>query len=176
MSNNLDKKIMLKSFKRIAEIAKEKNIRFEILIFGGAAMVLSLESRNTTQDIDVKVTGDKNELFSISLDVGEEFGFDPGWLNYAVTMFASKHKEEASILFSSDNFTVMVASPRYILAMKVLALRVNYSHDIEDIKFLIKYLTISNMNDLLKIVNEFYPNKIISVEKLNILKLLFCEN
>jgi hypothetical protein len=47
--------------------------------------------------------------------------------------------------------------------MKVLALRAE-SFDAQDVKFLIKDLDLKNSDEVLKIVNDYYPNKEIKPE------------
>ena len=84
-----------------------------------------------------------------------------GWLSFAVKMFVIEH--EKNILLDLSNLKVYTPTADYLLAMKVLALRAE-SFDADDVKFLINDLDLKNLDEVLKIVNDYYPNKTIKPE------------
>ena len=58
-----------------------------------------------------------------------------------------------------------MASPQYMLAMKLLALR-TFSDDVQDIVGLARRLHRTSAEDLVQLVRRYYPDEEISSEKL----------
>jgi len=58
------------------------------------------------------------------------------------------------------HLVVMVADPEYILAMKSLAARIDAT-DGTNIEFLIKELQITTVEEVFKIIDKYYPHRII---------------
>lgn len=54
----------------------------------------------------------------------------------------------------------MVAEREYMLAMKSLSARIDGT-DSQDIKFLIKELKISTVDEVFKVIEKYYPRRII---------------
>lgn len=84
-----------------------------------------------------------------------------GWLNFAVKIFVVEHKK--NVLLDLSNLKVYVPTADYLLAMKVLALRAE-SFDANDVEFLIKHLNLKKIEDVLRIVENYYPKKEIKIE------------
>jgi len=149
--------------KYLSEISIElaaKDVIGEICIYGGAAMCLAFKARPATKDVDaifepVKVI--RGSIYRIA----EKYGLNQDWLNLAVKIFVVDH--EKAVLFDFPNLKVFVPTADYLLAMKVLALRAE-SLDAADVEFLIKYLGLENIEDVLSIVSDYYPKKEIKPE------------
>jgi hypothetical protein len=60
---------------------------------------------------------------------------------------------------------VFVAAPQYLLAMKILSLRL-YAHDIQDILQLARLLRCTTVEGLLQLVKHYYPDEPVPPEKL----------
>ena len=57
-----------------------------------------------------------------------------------------------------SNLSVMTASPEYLLAMKCLSMRLGAEfHDEADIRYLLRYLNITEPNAALDTVARYYP-------------------
>lgn len=141
------------------ELAAKETIG-EICIYGGAAMCLAFKARPATKDVyaifePVKV------IRGAIRKIAEKYDLNEGWLNLAVQMFVVEH--EKKILFDFPNLKVFTPTADYLLAMKVLALRAE-SFDADDVEFLIKDLKLKNPEEVLKIVDDYYPNKEIKPE------------
>lgn len=146
-----------------------KGVIGEICIYGGAAMCLAFKARPATKDIDAifePVKAIRGAIFRIA----EKYGLNQDWLNFAVRMFVVRHEKE--ILFDFSNLKVFVPSADYLLAMKVLALRAE-SFDTEDAEFLIRHLDLQTTEDVLKIIADYYPNKVIKTETIFQLEEIF---
>jgi hypothetical protein len=104
---------------------------------------------------------------------GDEYGWPADWLNDAVKGFLSPRDrdDEARSLFrtypseTEPGLRVFVAAPRYLFAMKCLAMRiggVDATQDRADIEALARHLGIKNVDDAIQLVCEYYPHSRIS--------------
>lgn len=175
----MERDICQKALESLNSEAKKRGIKLEIALYGGAAMLLRFDESERTQDLDAAPKNiSKQELFSMSLDAGEFLGLEPGWINSAVSIFASSSEKESDFdcLDIGDNLTVHLASPEYLLAMKILAMRTGQdSHDVRDINILIDHLRLQNAEEALEIARSFYPEDKIGPESIEGIKAIFSE-
>ena len=101
--------------------------------------------------------------------VGERHNLDIGWLNFVVKMFVIEHQKK--VLFDFPNLKVFVPDGDYMLAMKVLSARPD-SSDLEDIEFLLDHLQMRNLEDIVDVVQNYYPRKEIKGETIFLLEAL----
>lgn len=137
-----------------------QNVKGEICLYGGAVMCLVYKARPATKDVDAifePVKYIRNAIRKIS----ERHNLPIDWINYAVKMFVVEHERE--IFLDLQSLKVYVPSPEYLLAMKVLSSRAE-SFDLDDIKFLVDKLKLQTVEDVLSIVENYYPNKNIKPE------------
>ena len=145
----------------------------EIAVYGGAALVLTLEGRVATQDLDAVVQNDAAWLRNVVAGVAHERGWREDWLNDGVKGFLSGHDAEphAKRLFRSfpseqqPGLRVFVAQPAYLFAMKCLAMRiggVDVTQDRSDITMLARVLNITDAEQALALVARYYPAQRIS--------------
>lgn len=158
-----------KYFSEISDELAEKNVIGEICIYGGAAMCLAFKARPSTKDVDAVFEPVKTIRGAIN-NISDKYGLNEGWLNFAVKIFVVEHKKD--ILFDFPNLKVYSPTADYLLAMKILALRAE-SFDTDDVKFLIKHLGLNSNEEILKIVAEYYPQKIIKPETVFQLEEIF---
>lgn len=134
------------------EIGKE-NLKGEILVFGGAAMVLAFNARPSTKDVDA-IFQPKKRIYELSKKIAREYDLPEGWLNDSVKGFIAND----SFGHKYDHLSVYMPEPEYLLAMKSISMRIGVeSSDISDIKFLINYLRLRQLEDILDIVKKYYP-------------------
>ena len=59
-----------------------------------------------------------------------------------------------------SNLRVLTASPEYLLAMKCLAMRLGEGfHDEDDVRFLLRYLNLTDYREALEVVARYYPRE-----------------
>jgi len=101
-------------------------------------------------------------------EVGIELGLPPNWLNEQGTVYLSRHGDFSLFrTYPSEGqfgLRVLVASPRYALAMKVLSLR-GYGHDAKDVKQLARELGYTTAEDILQLARRYYPDEQIPPER-----------
>ncbi len=137
-----------------------QNVKGEICLYGGAVMCLVYKARPATKDVDAIFEPVKYIRAAIR-KISERHNLPVDWLNFAVKMFVVEHEKE--LFLDLPNLKVFVPAPEYLLAMKVLAARAE-SFDLEDIKFLVEKLKLQTVEDLLKLVENYYPHKNIKPE------------
>ena len=79
-----------------------------------------------------------------------------GWFNDAVKGFVSANND--MILFDRlSNLDTYVARPEYLFAMKAVSCRMDNEYELNDIKFLIKHIGITSVDQALAIISNYFP-------------------
>jgi len=144
----------------------------EIAVYGGSALLLTLNRQISTRDVDAVFERDKGFVRKLVADMAAEFGWDENWLNDGVKGWLSTldMAPQSKALFKTypseeqPGLRVFVAKPEYLFAMKCRAMRVggvDSSSDIDDIKLLARAIGIKNSKDALALVEKFYPHNVI---------------
>lgn len=120
--------------------ANRANPDAEIIIVGGASMIMNYNFRETTTDIDsiIRAASSMKEIIN---KIGDENGLETGWLNddFKRTNSYSHKLIECSKFYKKfcGCLSVRTVSEEYLLAMKVKSARI-YKHDLSDIIGIIK--------------------------------------
>lgn len=153
---------------RLGSLLRQRRVAGEIAVFGGAAIVLGFEFRDATQDIDAMIIQGHGQVMRAQQEVGAELGLPPNWLNEQATSYLSAHNDfDLFKTYPSEGqfgLRVLMAIPQYLLAMKLLALRLY--HDVQDIVQLARRLNRTTVEDLLDALKHYYPDEQVSPEKL----------
>ena len=131
----------------------------ELYLVGGAVMCLVYDAREATRDIDAyfKPT---TLVRQAAVRVAARAGVHDTWLNDAVKGFLSPRGTFDPYL-ELPHLRVYVAEPHYLLAMKCAAMRLGGEefHDLEDVRYLLRYLDISTVDEALDIVTRYFDEK-----------------
>jgi hypothetical protein len=138
-----------------AELTRE-GVRAQIFIVGGAAMALAYSTRRVTKDIDA-VFEPKQTVYAAAAKVAEELDLPEGWLNDAVKGFMPGPDDAPRPVPAIQGIEVTMASPRYLLAMKLMAMR--FGEDDEDIEILLRECDIQSAGEALEVLKQVYPAK-----------------
>ena len=141
---------------RLNEELEKEGCIGEIGIVGGAAMCLVYNARKMTRDIDA-VFEPTNIIRRLAEKIAEEESLPKDWLNDSVKGFLQSRFERKEIL-SLPYLKVWSPNAEYLLAMKCLSARWD-SYDREDVIFLIKRLGYRRPNDVLRMIESYYPQK-----------------
>ncbi|HIJ82633.1 MAG TPA: hypothetical protein HPQ00_00325 [Magnetococcales bacterium] len=142
------------ALKSLNLILMEKEIKGEILIFGGAAMILAFDARPATKDVDA-IFKPKTAMIDAIKRIAEELHLPEDWLNDAVKGFTSS-RGDTRLLFGLPNLAIYVPTTEYLLAMKALSARVD-SADKDDFIFLVEKLGLKSVASVFCIVEKYYP-------------------
>jgi hypothetical protein len=141
---------------RLSDALSRRNVVGEIVIFGGAAMVLAHKARVSTKDVDA-VFEPKSTVYDSAAEVTRDHGAPDGWLNDAVKGFLSGRTETRPLL-DLPALKVFVAAPEYLLAMKCMSMRIGKDEtDVQDVRFLMRHLDLNDADAVLSLVEKYYP-------------------
>ncbi len=130
-------------------------IHGQVFIVGGAAMALAYSTRRVTKDIDA-VFEPKSAIYEAAERVAEGLGLPENWLNDGVKAFLPGSDTDARPLPEVQGIEVTTASPRYLLAMKLLAMR--FGEDDDDIIVLLRQTGITRADEALELLARMYPH------------------
>jgi hypothetical protein len=154
-----------------AELAAGE-IQGEVYLVGGAVMCLALGARAATRDIDAYFRPTRL-VREAAARVARSAGVPDTWLNDAVKSFLSPRGEFDPWL-ELPHLRVYTARPEYLLAMKCASMRLGAEfHDLDDIRFLLRYLNLESVEQALDIVTRYFePGQRPSKTRLSLEELL----
>ncbi len=119
----MDREQILETLRALGVLLAERGLRGEMYVVGGAAIALAYDERRSTRDIDA-VFEPKMEIYAAAAELADRLGLPPGWLNDAVKGFLGGTDPNASPVLDVPGLRCLAASPRVLLALKMLAHRV----------------------------------------------------
>lgn len=132
----------------------------EICLDGGGTMVLAFNARLSTRDLDA-VFQPAELIRKAAVELGEELQLPPHWLNDGVKGWLSPNGElTADDLPQFEHLKLTRPKKPYLLAMKCLAARaggLETQGDKADIVYLVKALRLRTAEEVLEIVERYYP-------------------
>ena len=127
--------------KELKKKLKNKNFSYELIIVGGASILLNYSFRMSTIDIDCLDVNDAlmNEIIN---EITNKYQLPNGWINTDFTKtnsYTPKLIQYSSFYKSYSNGALVVRTIKdeYLIAMKMVAAR-KYKHDYSDIYGIIK--------------------------------------
>jgi len=131
-------------------------VRGELYLVGGAVMCLVHEARPATRDLDGFFRPSK-QLRVAAAKVAAKHDLPESWLNDAVKGFFSD-SGTFNVYTELSHLTVYAAGPEYLLAMKCLSARIGEEfHDLDDIRYLLRYLNLTSAVAAKKVIERYYP-------------------
>ncbi len=155
--NLLGREEILGLFEDLSRELGSRGTRAELFLVGGAAMALAYDARRSTRDIDA-IFEPKEVVYAAAAAVASRHDLPEDWLNDAVKGFLPGADPQARPVFESQALRVDVASPQYLLAMKLLAAR---EQDIDDITALYRVCGFTSAAEGLDLVEAAYPGRAI---------------
>jgi hypothetical protein len=146
---------MLRLFELLNTELGTAEIQGEVYLVGGAVMCLALDARPSTRDVDAWIQPAR-QVRKAAARVAVSAGVPTTWLNDAVKGWLSSRGTFNPFLERS-HLKVFVAEPRYLLAMKCIAMRLGEEfHDLDDVRYLLRYLNITSVDEALAIVTQYF--------------------
>lgn len=147
---------ILNALQALGEELSSKGVRGQIFIVGGAAMALAYSTRRVTKDIDA-VFEPKSLIYEAAAKVAENLGLPEDWLNDAAKGFMPGEDENPRPVPDISGIEITTASPQYLLAMKLMAMR--FGEDDEDIEVLIDRCGLRSTQEVLDLLERLYPSR-----------------
>jgi hypothetical protein len=139
-----------------AELAAQ-DVQGELYVVGGAVMCLALDARDSTRDVDALFRPTRI-IREASVRIASKARVPKTWLNDAVKGYLGPRGDFESFL-DLPHLKVFVARPEYLLAMKCAAMRIGEEfHDLDDVRYLLRYLDITAVDDALAIVRRYFDD------------------
>lgn len=126
-------------------------------LVGGAAIALAYDARRSTRDIDA-VFEPKMAVYEAAAEVAPRLGLPISWLNDAVKGFLAGDDPAASPVLDVPGLRCLAASPRMLLALKVLAHRVGEDED--DVRLLAEQLELRTADEVLAMAAEVFGDRL----------------
>lgn len=156
MSDTFSRQDIIRLFHLLNDELLAENISGELYVVGGAVMSLVYDERASTRDVDAYFLPTM-KIRRAALRVALNAGVNDDWLNDGVKGFLSEKGKFDSFLELS-NLKILCAQADYLLAMKCLAMRIGAEfHDIDDIRYLLRYLNISSLEKAHETIGQYYP-------------------
>lgn len=151
----LDHDTILGQFEALADELARRGAHAEVFVVGGAATSLAFDNRRVTADVDAAFKPSR-QVRAAAAVVGAAHGLDPDWLNDGAKGFMPGNDNDQTVLLDRPSLTVRLASPAYLLAMKICAARPAF--DTDDMATLYRTLGYTTVEEGVAIVERFYPS------------------
>jgi len=162
------------AFADLGALARSEGKVIDLAVYGGSALMLASNFRVATQDVDAVVEGDQSSVNRLAEKVAQSRGWAADWLNDGVRTYLSpnvdglaEHHEllRAYPSEQAPGLRVFVPSPEYMLAMKLMAMRLDPAggkSDLADIVNLMEVVGLKTPEEMLDFAASFYPEAKIS--------------
>ena len=158
------------------ELARAEGKVVEVAIYGGSALMLASNFRVSTRDVDAVADDEGQRVIErLARKIAERRGWPPEWLNDQVFPFLSELVEglggDHHLLYRSypsehePGLRVFVPTAEYLLAMKLMAMRIHDADgakDREDICNLLAIVGLRTASQAIDFVAAFYPEARVS--------------
>lgn len=153
----MDREAIIAALTDLAAELQRRGASAEMYVVGGAAIALAYDERRATRDIDA-VFEPKAIVYEAAAAVGERRGLPAGWLNDAVKGFLGGDDPAATPVLDLPGLRCLAASPRTLLALKVLAHRVG--EDEADLRLLAAELDLERAEEVLAVAEETFGDRL----------------
>jgi len=162
------------AFMELGTLAQGEGKVIDLAVYGGSALMLASNFRVATQDVDAVVEGDQGTVTRLAEEVARTRNWPRDWLNDGVRTYLSPQVDglqEHHVLFraypseQAPGLRVFVPSPEYMLAMKLMSMRLDPTgdkSDLADILNLIDVVGFTTPEDVIDFAASFYPEAKIS--------------
>jgi len=139
----------------LLELDQHLSSRYDVILIGGAAMILHFGAARATRDIDILITrGEAAALRAAVKAVAETHNLPEYWMNDAAKGFADIlptdfYHRLTPLGLQSRNLQLYVLGRPEQVAMKIVALR---EQDLEDLEILLPEMTENDRQVLVKIM------------------------
>jgi hypothetical protein len=154
----LDRDSIIDAFRALNEELAARDVRANLFVVGGAAMAVAYDARRTTVDIDA-VFAPATAVREAARVVADRLGLAHDWLNDGAKAFMPGDDPDRIVVFEGSHLGVGAASPRYLLAMKLLSARAERDRD--DIRTLYRLCGFTKAEQGMALVESVYPDHVI---------------
>ncbi|HEX6123411.1 MAG TPA: DUF6036 family nucleotidyltransferase [Ktedonobacterales bacterium] len=159
----------MKYLELLGQELERQQLTGEIVIAGGAFMLLAIQNRETTKDIDAYFATEPQAIREAAKIIAAREGLPEDWLNDGVKGFFYQ-LPPTQPWAEYPGLRVYTVSPEYAFAMKAIAGR---PEDVSDLRALIEHLHLSSADAALEIVERYVPQRILTPRTQYLIETLF---
>jgi hypothetical protein len=176
-SSQLTQKDLLEGLTRLGEAAANAGKIIDLAVYGGSCLMLVSNFRVTSQNVDAVAATDQIFIDKVAKDIAAAKSWPDDWLNDGVRTYLSPNVDppadhELYATYPSEarpGLRVYVPTAEYMLAMKLMALRIDDisgGKDKDDIVNLLQIVDIKSKNELITFAAQYYPEARVSAKLL----------
>jgi hypothetical protein len=162
------------AFMEIGLRAREEGKVIDLAVYGGSALMLASNFRISTRDVDAVAVEEQDYVERLAAEIGAQRGWPGDWLNDGVRTYLSpkvhgltEHHElfRAYPSEQAPGLRIFLPSAEYVLAMKLMAMRIDAGSpklDIADIVNLLEVVGLRSEDATIEFAAGFYPEARIS--------------
>lgn len=165
----MDRDQIIAALTDLGAVLARRGVDGEMYVVGGAAIALAYDARRATRDIDA-VFEPKMEIYEAAAEVAARRGLPPGWLNDAVKAYLAGDDPAAAPILDVPGLRCLAASPRILLAMKILAHRVGEDED--DLRLLAGELGLTSADQVLAVAEEVFGDRLTAAARFFVEELI----
>lgn len=167
----MDRSEIERNFHALGEKLAARSLVGEILLLGGAYMLLVIRSREMTKDVDAYLVQERDAVRQAARLVAEERGLPEDWLNDAVSGFIYS-RPDVTLWQEYAGLRVYTPDPEYVFAMKAAAARIETS-DVDDLRALRDVLGLRSLESAVAVVERYIPARLRTPKMQLVLEALF---
>jgi hypothetical protein len=153
----------------LGEELSRRGVTGEIVLVGGAVMLLVIGSRDVTRDIDAYFAVGTEQIREAAQFIAEQESLPLDWINDGVKRFF--YTQPPTQLWQEyPGLRVYIASPEYVLAMKSVAGR---PEDVPDIQALAGHLGLNSAEAVIAVVQRYVPERLLLPRTQYLIESLF---
>lgn len=161
-----------KYLRMVGQELEEQGLTLELLLLGGAVMVIEVGNRDSTYDIDTFFLSDFTAIMQAAATVAGREGLPDGWLNSVAAGFTYGfiRPPERHLWKTFPGLSVYLPSLEYLFVTKLMAHRLK---DRADIAALMGKLGIEQRKDALALIEKYVQKSHITEDVLDEIEDLF---
>lgn len=153
----MDRGEIITALTALGRALERRGVQGEMYLVGGAAIALAYDRRRSTRDIGA-VFEPKTAIYEAAAEVAHQLALPPGWLNDAVKGFLAGDDPESAPVLEVAGLRCLAASPRMLLALKVLAHRVGEDED--DVLLLAREIGLATAAEVLAVAEAVFGDRL----------------
>ena len=153
----------------LGEELSRRGVTGEVVLAGGAVMLLVIGNRDVTRDIDAYFAHGTEQIREAAKAIAERERLPPDWINDGVKGFFYS-QPPTQLWHEYPGLRVYIASPEYVLAMKAVAGR---PEDIADLQALATHLGLQGADAILAVVQRYVPERLLLPKTRYLIESLF---
>jgi hypothetical protein len=157
----MDRDGILDALTALGERLAGEGLFGDVYVVGGAAMALAYNAERVTRDVDA-VFEPKLRIYELAARIADERDLPPDWLNDSVKGLLTGPDAHSTRVIELPGLRCEVASPQMLVALKVLAHRVD--KDADDLRRLVQVLELRTVDEVLDLAERLLAPRKLTID------------